>query len=99
MKRCAFLLLCLWRTTLAADPVAPGRLFFTPAERATLVSSKPIEKPILHGSVQRSLGPGTIWIDGQAQPMPTEISATEKVGGELLQGGQIVIHKPGKTTR
>jgi len=82
--------------TLGASPLqATGRLFHTPAEREVLDRGKYHQalgkgRHPYQGRVKRSLGPETYWVNGQPQndaPAPDE-----SPGGDLLRGGQLLIH-------
>lgn len=68
-----------------------GRLFFTPAERATLdraprdgqASAEPTPRT-LNGIVRRSDGHGTVWIDGK--PQVRRLAGTDRVAVETASG-------------
>ncbi len=94
---------------LAAPPLfagAPGRLFFTPAERAQLDAEKyryagtDDSAPRYQGLVQRSQGPTTLWINGIPQQVPAagriEVGslppAPNPPGAGWQQGGKITVH-------
>jgi hypothetical protein len=82
MKRFALGLLCLFHLApLSAEPL--GRLFFTPAQRATLDLARQQERSVrvmdeddasppaagftLNGVVVRSDGQATVWVNNRAQ--------------------------------
>jgi len=89
MKRLGLLLLCALHLTAihAAEPI--GRLFFTPAQRATLDAGKELEKPkgaarVVHGPssvqvngvVQRSDGESMVWINGKPVGKGSSVAAS-----------------------
>lgn len=95
--------LCLCGPGLAApgSPDLPGRLFYTPAERAQLEQARArlatpqapaarTEPPAplrYDGVVIRSDGRSTYWIDGRAQPRPPEAAGLKP--GQTRADGKI----------
>jgi hypothetical protein len=84
LRRCAclpVLLLATWGSSLAAVPAEPGRLFYTPYQRAQLEAARARNvtqarpagpafgpPPVrFDGMVIRSDGTGTRWVNGQPQ--------------------------------
>jgi hypothetical protein len=89
-----------------------GRLFFTPEQRAALdarrkarVPDKPMTTVVaspttrVDGFVQRSGGPSTVWVNGEALPEgPGELPRIgPRVSVPLGEGGRRAALKPGQT--
>jgi len=110
MSRGVLLALLLAATPAMAQEV--GRLFFTPEQRAALdarrkarVPDKPsatvVASPTtrVDGFVQRSRGPSTVWVNGEALPEGTGDSPRigPRVTVPLGEGGRRAALKPGQT--
>jgi hypothetical protein len=90
----ALLLLCALIAPRAAPAQELGRLFFTPEQREALDARRRArlpDKPAalapspttrLDGSVKRSLGKSTVWVDGSAVP-----EGTQPDGLRIRRGG------------
>lgn len=97
MKPYSFLfLLALPATTVqGAEPL--GRLFYTPAERATLERQKQaasggeaVAAATLNGVVRRSTGRNTVWINGTpVEEKDGAIRRPPRVGETLAPGGEV----------
>ena len=110
MSRIALLALLLAAAPAMAQEL--GRLFFTPEQRAALdarrkarVPDKPsatvVASPTtrVDGFVQRSGGPSTVWVNGEALPEgPGELPRIgPRVSVPLGEGGRRAALKPGQT--
>lgn len=94
MRRAATLLLCAVLAPGAAPAQELGRLFFTPEQRAALDARRKArlpDKPAalapspttrIDGSVTRSSGRATLWVDGAAVP-----DGTQPEGLRIRRGG------------
>lgn len=93
-RACALLLACAALAPCAAAAQELGRLFFTPEQREALdarrkarlpdkpVAAAPSPTTRIDGSVQRSLGKSTVWVDGSAVP-----EGTQPEGLRIRRGG------------
>jgi hypothetical protein len=110
MSRIAVLVLLLAAAPAMAQDL--GRLFFTPEQRAALdarrkarVPDKPMATVVaspttrVDGFVQRSGGPSTVWVNGEALPEgPGELPRIgPRVSVPLGEGGRRAALKPGQT--